>query len=228
MIDRTRSPRRMARGWWLLPTLLLFGLSVANAAPAPAERYPHPCFVPPVPQKQGMRPRLHPPATLGQNPPVTFGGAAFGYHDWHLKNETTLGAMSAQAAPRDTLHMIALLVDFDDQPMSAIEHGAPADSIDAYFNRLLMFLNQYYQEVSDTLVTVTWELSPRVYRLPEDMTWYGDDKDLAVREASLVRDAVQAADDDIDFSRYTRFALFHAGAGQEADVNNDSLHEIWS
>jgi M6 family metalloprotease-like protein len=203
-------------------------MSAVQAAPLPADFYPHPCFVPAVPQKQGLRPRLIPPTTRGQTPPVTFGGPAFGYHDWHLKNESAPGDLSAQTAPRDTLHMIALLVDFDDQPMGTVEHGAPADSLDAYFNRVLTFLNQYYQEVSDTLVTVTWELSPRVYRLPETMAWYGDDEDLAVREASLVRDAVQAADNDIDFSRYNRFAVFHAGAGQEADVNNDSLHEIWS
>jgi M6 family metalloprotease-like protein len=227
MIDRRRHARSGARGWWLLPILLLLSMSSgAHAAPRPSELYPHPCFVPPVPMKQGWRPKVERPATVGQ-PPFP-GGPAYGYHDWHLKNESALGATTALAAPRDTLHMIALLVDFEDQPMGAIQHGAPADSINEYFGRLLTFLNQYYQEVTDTLVTVTWELSPRVYRLPQDMSWYGDDKDFAVREADLVRDAVQAADDDIDFSKYTRFALFHAGAGQEADVNNDSLHEIWS
>jgi len=224
MIDRTRLPRSTPRGWWFLPILLLLSMRAANAAPPATDLFPHPCFVPPVPQKQGGPPKLQRPATVGQ--PTVLGGPAFGYHDWHLKTESAPGEMAA--APRDTLHMIALLVDFEDQPMGAIAHGAPADSLNEYFGRLLTFLNQYYQEVTDTLVTITWELSPRVYRLPQEMSWYGDDKDFAVREADLVRDAVQAADSDIDFSRYTRFALFHAGAGQEADVNNDSTHEIWS
>jgi M6 family metalloprotease-like protein len=169
---------------------------------------------------------LEPPLSMGGKP-LLVGGPAFGYHDWHLKNESARGVAS-EPAPRDTLHMIALLVDFDDQPMATIPHGAPADSIDAYFDRVLQFLNEYYQESTDTLVTIAWELSPRVYRLPQKMTWYGDDTDLAVREGDMIRDAVQAADDDIDFSRYNRFAVFHAGAGQEADVNNNSTDEIWS
>jgi M6 family metalloprotease-like protein len=218
----------LTRGRWILwMALSILVAASASAAPLPAEMYPHPCFIPPVPQKHGWRPKLEPPGTIGQKPLLPVGGPAFGYHDWHLKRESTPG-MTAEPAPRDTLHMIAILVDFEDQPMGATPHGAPADSVDAYFGRVLTFLNNYYQEVTDSLMTITWELSPKVYRLPKEITWYGDDSDLGTREAALVRDAVQAADPDVYFPRYTRFAVFHAGAGQEADVNNDSLGEIWS
>jgi M6 family metalloprotease-like protein len=161
------------------------------------------------------------------------GGAAFGYHDTHLLESESLlrsdGRMStAEAAAAETLHAVVLLVDFDDQPMSATANGAPADSVDLYFNRVMLFLSQMYSQMSDGLVTITWELSPRVYRLPQKMSWYGDDVDIATREAALVHDAVVAGDPEIQYTRYDRFLLFHAGAGQEADVNNNSSELIWS
>src|SRR5262245_63249137 len=93
MIDRLRIPRPRTRGWWFLPILLLWGMNAAHAAPAPSELYPHPCFVPPVPQKRGIRPRLNPPTTVGMNPPVTFGGPAFRYYDWSFRYESTSGDM---------------------------------------------------------------------------------------------------------------------------------------
>jgi len=169
--------------------------------PAPPSQVPHPCFVMPHPLKHQM-------------PPAVGGGMK--YHDWHLQND---GVMDAAARPTRELHVMAIMVDFHDQPM--IEDRA-------YFLKRLEYLDQMYQTMSDGQLTLHLDLTQAVYRLPETMAYYGLDDSIATREGELCRDAVRAADDDVDFSNYDTFMVFHAGAGQEADIFDDSREQIWS
>jgi M6 family metalloprotease-like protein len=104
----------------------------------------------------------------------------------------------------------------------------PIDSSDAYYNRILFFLNQYWNQNTDGLVTIQSDLWPTVYTLPHPMSYYGDDALYQERLVYLVRDLVAQADSAVDFRPYQSLVIFHAGQGQEADVRDDSRDQVWS
>jgi len=118
-----------------------------------------------------------------------------------------------------TYNVLAIRVAFTDTPI---------DSPTAYYDRRLLFLNQYWNQVSDGQVTITPTLWDSVFTLPHTMGYYGDDDRFQERLVYMVRDMVAAADSTIDFRPYQSFIIFHAGAGQEADVYDDSREQIWS
>jgi M6 family metalloprotease-like protein len=196
--------------WWLalLFAVLVWGAAHAWASPLaasdPALRapVPRPCLVMPHPYKTGPMPGV--------------GGAAEPYHDWHRLEE---GVFETAARPIRTLRVIALLVDFEDNPMQVEP---------AYFDTVMTYVDQFYTQMSDGQLVIDYTVTGEVYRLPELQSYYGLDDSLAVREAILVRDAVRAADADHDFGEFNTFMLFHAGPGQEGDINNDSPEQIWS
>jgi M6 family metalloprotease-like protein len=118
-----------------------------------------------------------------------------------------------------TYNVLAVRVAFTDTPI---------DSSTAYYDRRLLFLNQYWNQVSDGQVTITPTLWDSVFTLPHTMGYYGDDDRFQERLVYLVRDMVAAADSTVDFHLYQAIIIFHAGAGQEADVLDDSREQIWS
>jgi M6 family metalloprotease-like protein len=118
-----------------------------------------------------------------------------------------------------TYTVLAIRVGFSDTPI---------DSSTAYYDRLLFFLNQYWNQNSDGQVTLQTTLADSVFTLPQTMSYYGDDDHFQERLVYMVRDAVALADSTIDFRPYQAVVLFHAGAGQEADVFDNSREEIWS
>ncbi len=208
-------------GAWIAPPC-------ARAEAPPAGTVPRPCFVPSPPQKLGLnRPVVEAPSPSRMaSAAAGIGGPAFHYHDDHL-TEAGIQLGTGDPFPRQ-VHAIAILVDFDDEPMGSGFKDQAADSTQLYFKRVLTDLGQMYDEMSGGQLSVDWELTGKVYRLPQTMAWYGLDDSIATREAALCQDAIRAADPDVDFGRYDRFILFHAGPGQEADINDDSREEIWS
>ncbi len=225
---------------WLRPILLtglillVWGGSVLSpglvgpvlAETPSATRVPTPCFVPPPPQKLGFQPGSQAPLPGSEAraaKALALGGPAFGYRDDHLT-----GLHHPAGEPRH-FNVICILADFDDQAMGSVLEDAPeGKTIHDYFNRVMTHLSQQYSQMSDGLVTIDWTLTDKVYRLPELMAYYGLDDSIATREAELCQDAVQTADPDIDFRPYNSFVTFHAGGGQEADINDDSHDQIWS
>ena len=211
----------MIRFILLIPVILVLAAGAAGASSPP--EIPQPCFVPPHPLKEGGRPKAELPARFAGPGVPAPGGAASPYHDTHL----TRGVYDAAATTPTNLNTIVILVDFEDQVMGEGFAADNADSIQIYFNRVMEHLNQMYTQMSDGLLTIQWDMTP-VYRLPQPMAYYGLDDSIATREAALCRDAVRAADADVDFSQYDTYMLFHAGVGQEADINNNSQDAIWS
>jgi M6 family metalloprotease-like protein len=118
-----------------------------------------------------------------------------------------------------TYNVLAIRVAFSDTPI---------DSPTAYYDRHLLFLHQYWNQVSDGQVTITPTLWDSVFTLPHTMGYYGDDDRFQERLVFMVRDMVAAADSTVDFRSYQSIIIFHAGAGQEADVFDDSRDQIWS
>ena len=125
----------------------------------------------------------------------------------------------APLASQETFNVLALRVAFSDTPI---------DSSDAYYDRLLFFLKQYWEQTTNGVVVVNPTLWDSVFTLPRPMAYYGDDDRFQERVVHLVRDAVLAADSTVDFRPYNSVILFHAGNGQEADVLNNSRDQIWS
>jgi len=191
---------------------LILGTSL-EAVGNPLAPTPRPCLVPPVPQKKS----LPPPLGGAADPERVFKG--------YRHRATGVQALSAtEPAAGDpitlgTLRILAIRVDFSDQPI---------DSTQLYFERLLLFQNQHYTDSSAGQLTLHSTLAPSVYRMPESMAYYGLDDSIGVRQAVLARDAVRAADPFVDFEEYDQVVLFHAGPGQESDVLNNSVEQIWS
>jgi len=118
-----------------------------------------------------------------------------------------------------SINVLAIRVAFSDTPI---------DSSSAYYNRLLFFLGQYWNQMSDGQVTLNTTLADSVFTLPKTMAYYGDDDHFQERLVFLVRDMIAAADSTIDFRPYQSIVIFHAGQGQEADVLDNSRQQIWS
>jgi len=200
----------------LLFLIVLLSLLVGPMTDAGARTsgpVPRPCLVPPVPQKKSLPPPL--------------GGAADVERIFKGYRHRPIGVQALRAGQPDegepitlgTLRILAIRVDFSDQPM---------DSTELYFERLLFFQNEHYEGISAGQLTLQSSLAPSVYRMPQPMAYYGLDDSIGVRQAVLARDAVQAADPFVDFEDYDQVVLFHAGPGQESDVLNNSLEQIWS
>ena len=159
---------------------------------------------PPVPGKKGPQaPRYgRTGTTTGQTPPT-------------FRTLQTRAPLLGAA----TYNVLAIRVAFTDTPI---------DSSTAYYDRLLFFLNQYWNQMSDGQVTITPTLWDSVFTLPHPMGYYGDDDHFQERLVFMVRDMVAAADSTVDFRPYQSIVIFHAGNGQEADVLDNSRDQIWS
>lgn len=195
----------------LLSALALIGF--ARAVPSPGHaagcegaplRTPKPCLVPPVPAKRSSPPAIGGAAQV----PVPFAGSG----------RRAIGISAAGGLEPRTVRVLALRVDFEDEAV---------DSTDVYYERLLLFLTQFYRDTSGGRILIEPTLT-RVYRLPQPMAYYGEDDSLGVRESLLCYDAVQAADPEYDFGNYDQVVLFHSGEGQESDVKEDSPEQLWS
>ncbi len=212
-MSQTSVPRhRLARALFLalgaalvlaLPGLESPPAGAHDAAPAGIQsaRGPALCAVPPVPGKAGFR------ATS------RFGPARDG------RPFRAPGEPAASRALPDTLDVLAVRVDFEDEPM---------DSTQAYIERAFLFMAQYWNQVSDGRIVTRTTVTDSVYRLPETMAYYGYDPEFETRQVVFIRDAIQAADDDFDMSAFDVHIAVHAGAGQEADVLGDSPEQLWS
>lgn len=100
-----------------------------------------------------------------------------------------------------------------------------------YFDRMLFHLSAYLHDAShgsyefDEDNYTIWET---VYTVPNTMAYYGEDDNSTQKIAEFVRDLTIQADPEIDFSIYDAFIVFHAGAGQEADLSGNNTDELWS
>jgi M6 family metalloprotease-like protein len=124
----------------------------------------------------------------------------------------------ARALP-DTIRALAIRVDFEDHPM---------DSSTVYFERVLLFMNQYWNQVTYGQITIQTTLTESIYRLPQEEIYYGDDEFFAERQTLFIRDAILAADPDLNLAAYDAHLCIHAGNGQEADAAGDSPEQIYS
>ena len=120
--------------------------------------------------------------------------------------------------------LIVLCVEFTN-----LNHSKSRSEIeDTFFNKV----SQYYREASYGRVSLAGQIS-RWYQMNKTVGAYGRDG-LNVDDPNgdgtpdswmLIQEAIDAADSEIDFSRYSYLVLLHAGPGQETSGNTNDL---WS
>lgn len=119
--------------------------------------------------------------------------------------------------------------DLDPEYPSGNPDTIPHD--DAYFERILYHLSSYWQDVSHghyDLSISNFHLHPEVYTLTNEMGYYGDDELSNERVSELIIELLDMADPEIDFNDYDSFIIFHAGAGQEADISGNNQADLWT
>jgi len=102
---------------------------------------------------------------------------------------------------------------------------------EAYFERFLFHLATYWQDASHGLYDITsdnFTMLPDVYQLSEPMSYYGDDELSPERVSEMLVELLDMADADVNFSAYDSFIIFHAGAGQEADLSGNNTADLWT
>ncbi|MCK4304662.1 MAG: hypothetical protein KAY24_10535 [Candidatus Eisenbacteria sp.] len=164
-------------------------------------------------------------------------------------------AASQDASGPDTVHMLALRVDFLQDgagsgsttldgsfdlrhPDSARIAVDPPPHNRTYFERHMAAIARYFYKQSGGSLIIDWDLYPAqedsAYHL-NDTADYGPwdiahgDEDLLSTAERFVRDAFAAADTSAeppDFRKYESFVLIHAGADFQGDMNWDSPYDI--
>ncbi|UCE17526.1 MAG: VCBS repeat-containing protein [Gemmatimonadota bacterium] len=150
----------------------------------------------------------------------------------------------------DTIRLLALRIEFqpdssdpeitgdgtfDLSTDSEAEIDPPPHDYD-YFERHLRFLKNYYDAVSHGRLILAYDLFPQEAEaplvLPGTMARYTSGATEAENDSLLAvffRDAIQLADSslqELTFSSYNSFLVFHAGVGRESDLRRDSKKDI--
>ncbi|MDP3918682.1 MAG: M6 family metalloprotease domain-containing protein [Nanoarchaeota archaeon] len=124
------------------------------------------------------------------------------------------------------LKILVVLVQFSDEQGSA----SVADIEDMFFGD--SGLASYFESQSYGKMKITGDVIPVWYTLSQEMGYYGDNYESNV--ADMIEEAVEVADDDIDYSQYDMdgdgivdgFFVVHAGDADEQGGGNGP--EIWS
>lgn len=137
-----------------------------------------------------------------------------------------------KAASREVANQILVLrVQFSD--LSFIASPSYPDDLahdDVFFDRWMVHLGDFFADASHGSYALDYTLWPQVFTLPHPIAYYGGDttETIDARVEQMMVDLITAADDPIDFSQYGGIIVFHAGAGQEADISGIRTDSIWS
>ncbi|MCD4817892.1 MAG: immune inhibitor A [Candidatus Cloacimonetes bacterium] len=127
--------------------------------------------------------------------------------------------------------LLVLMVEFNDIKFDLIPDYPDSLAHDfSYFERYLIHLNSYVTDASHGKYVLenNYTIMENVVTLPENMSYYGNDEYWVERVCELVQTSFQNIDNEIDFNDFDSFLIFHAGAGQEADLTGNNEDELWS
>lgn len=121
-----------------------------------------------------------------------------------------------------------IIRDNDTNYVRSLYYDPPHDY--TYFNRLMEYLHNYFWKVSYHRLWIEWVILPdsadTAYTLPHKMTYYGDPSNYVIGLFKLLRDAVEVADYDADFSGIDEVIIFHAGSMYQSDYLYDSPYDL--
>ncbi len=128
-----------------------------------------------------------------------------------------------------TLRVLAIQVQFADSLMGGQPGSRRVEVRDStYFANEVRHLEQYFSGASLQRLVITWKVTPKLYTLPRNMGYYGDEVLQDGRVVEMMESVIDSADADEDFSLYDTVMLLHAGPGQETDVLGNSREQIFS
>jgi M6 family metalloprotease-like protein len=149
----------------------------------------------------------------------------------------TAAAPFSYSVPQ-TVRILFLRVDFpSDQDPSTTGSGLWTDPLYAYNNDADYWVDRaknrfpaYWSEVSYGLLTVAIDVSSKVFRLPQPMTYYAGGTAGPIQ--NLIYDSITTAATDtttsMNFSLYDGVFIIHAGVGQETAHPGTGQNDLWS
>ncbi len=126
-------------------------------------------------------------------------------------------------------NILVLMCNFTDVKM--VSEPSYPDSIvhdEIYFTRYMKHLKNFWLDASHEAYNINFTVHPEIIELNNTMGYYGDDSIDGERRPQMMKDVINLVDPVIDFNQYDAFILFHAGGGQESDINNTQSQAIWS
>lgn len=128
-------------------------------------------------------------------------------------------------------NILVLMVDFPDQRFkTAADFPDYLDHDAAYFERWMLHLGDFFLDASHGQYELSYTVYPQVLTVDKSIAYYGRDglERVDVNLPFILQDLMPLCDDAIDFSQYGGLIIFHAGPGQETDIEKKRLDEIWS
>lgn len=128
-------------------------------------------------------------------------------------------------------NILALMVQFSDKHFkTALDYPDSLNHDEVFFDRWMLHLREFYSDASHGRYVLNYTVYPQVLTLPHPMSWYGNDSDPYIDKKlpSILQDLMPLCDDQIDFNAYGGLVIFHAGAGQETDIESIRNDNIWS
>ena len=175
----------------------------------------------------------------------------FNWDTYRISNRDILGAKENflsgangyHNSNEDTIRILAIRVEFQKDEIASTTGDGRFDlsnptetTIDppphnrTYFQHQLLALGNYFRSVSKGRVILGSNVFPTgetdSYVLPHEMKYYSADGKEELKDqrwSELLADAITAADtsDDIDFSKYDSYFVFHAGVGSDFSFDFD-------
>jgi M6 family metalloprotease-like protein len=128
-------------------------------------------------------------------------------------------------------NVLVLRVQFSDVYFRSV--AAYPDNLvhdQAFFERWMLHLTDFFGDASHYQYIINYTVHDVVFNLPNTMAYYGDDTSEVTdaRVPDMILETIQMADPTIDYNEYDAIIVFHAGAGQESDINSIRPGQIWS
>ncbi len=124
---------------------------------------------------------------------------------------------------------LVVLVQFSDVQFDLVADYPDSLAHDqAYFERYMLQLEDYLFDASHEQYELDYDFHTQVVTLDKPMSYYGSDDDTDTRMPEMMETIVNQIDEDTDFTQYDNFFIFHAGPGQESDIDEKRKEQIWS
>lgn len=136
-------------------------------------------------------------------------------------------SLDADSTIRVCVIKVEFLPDYTDSTSGNGEFESDSSTV----ANLMAQVESYYRDVSNGYLELELTQYPHgstAFLVNHQMGFYGVDSKNGLGQCELFRDAVLAADEQIDFSEYEAVIVLHAGAGNEADILGNSPNDIHS
>nr|MDK2850400.1 hypothetical protein [Candidatus Cloacimonadota bacterium] len=100
----------------------------------------------------------------------------------------------------------------------------------AYFERWMLHLSDFFYDASHSHYELQYTVYPEVFQMSRPISWYGGDISgkTDAQLMDILPDLMEQSSAQINYSDFDGLIIFHAGAGQETDVERQNTNSIWS